>query len=164
MKEREIYIKELVNKFFDGKTNNKEEEELLQFFSDEDIPCELNEYKDIFCYYGGELIEELKEEGQSFYVISGRKRIRNKAGIIALASVAAVLLILIIIPLVNRFDSYEGSYMVKNGERFYNSELIRQQEIEIMRMASARDKEYSQIYEQSVQKTNEIKDIMMVKK
>lgn len=163
MKENKIYIESLVHKFFEGKTSNKEEKELWQYFSGEDIPCELEEYKDLFRYFGGEFIEELKEEKKPSQGITGRKKLRIKIGFIAFTTVAAVLLFLIIIPQINKFDPYEGSYMVIDGKKNYDTGLIKQQETEIRKMAAEREREYRQIYEQSEIKTNEIRDILMVK-
>ena len=157
------YIESLAHKFFEGKTSNMEEKELWQYFSGEDITCELEEYKDLFRYFGSKFIEELKSETTTCAVHVHQKKRQMKIAWIILSSVAAALILLMILPRFNRFDPYEGSYMITNGNKFYNTELIKEQEREIRRMAAEKEKEYRQIYEQSEIKTNEIRDILMVK-
>ena len=77
MKENEVYIKSLLNKFFEGKTSNMEEKELWQYFSSEEIPCELQEYKDLFRYFGGEFIEELKSESLPIQLMPLRRKMQK---------------------------------------------------------------------------------------
>jgi len=163
MKENEIYIESLVHKFFEGKTSNMEEKELWLYFSSDEIPSELQEYQDLFRYFGGEFIEDLKRETLPVQFVPLRKRELMKTVWIILSSVAAALILLMVSPHFNGFDPYEGSYMITNGNKFYNTKLIKEQEREIRKMAAEREREYSNIYEQSEIKTNEIRDIQMAK-
>src|SRR3989339_90583 len=154
------YIESLVHKFFEGKTSNMEEKELWQYFSSEEIHSELQDYKDLFRYFGNEFIEELRSEALPVQFIPLRKKRQMKTVWTILSSVAAALILLMVLSRFNRFDSYEGSYMITNGNKFYNSKLIKEQESEIRKMVAEKDKEYRQIYELSEIKTKEIKDIL----
>lgn len=167
MKTEITHIEELIEKFFEGKTSNREEKKLWSYFSGEDIPDHLKQHKSFFLYYGNGFMTEVEGIKQSS-MENPLKRGRVKVMTIAVSTVAAVLILAVISPVFykpsgDRFDPYEGSYMLVNGEKIYNLELIKQQAKEIQMMAATREKEYREIYSQSESKRNELQDIMMIK-
>ncbi len=112
------YIEHLLNRFFDGETNNEEEQELYRFFCRKDIPEHLIRYKSVFNYFEHTLKNELIEPVTA--VKNKRKTKKHKFGIIM--AVAACLLFLSILSpwLIRRtetFNPYRGSYIVRNGEK-----------------------------------------------
>lgn len=59
--EKHTYIENLIKRFFEGETSNKEENELFRFFSENDIPEEWQKYKPVFTYFMKDMETELKE-------------------------------------------------------------------------------------------------------
>lgn len=165
MKTESTSIENLIEQFFKGKTSNQEERELWLYFSGENIPEHLKQYQEFFMYYSHDFMTELGASKQ-LLMKNTQKRGGARAMMITASAVAAIL-VFAIIPLFrssgDRFDPYEGSYMIANGERIYDIELIQRQEKEIREMASLREKEYREIYAQSESRENELRDIMMIK-
>lgn len=169
MKTENTYIEHLIEKFFEGKTSNGEEKELWLYFSSENIPDHLKRHREFFLYYGNGFMIELGEIKRLSMKEDTQKKRRTKImTTIAVSTVAAILIFAIVspfaIPFGKRFDPYEGSYMVVNGERIYDIDLIKQQEKEIREMTATRQKEYQEIYTQSESRKNELRNIMMVNK
>lgn len=143
----------LIGKFFEGKTSNDEEKELWLYFSGDNIPDHLEQYREFFLYYNDGLTKEL---GKRNPVLIRHNRKTERARIrriITVAAVAAILVFAVIFTFtkssVDGFEPYEGSYMVINGEKIYDIELIKQQEKEIYEMVAAREKEYRDLYTRS---------------
>lgn len=153
MKNEHHYMEYLIGKFFEGKTSNDEEKELWLYFSGNNIPDHLEQYREFFLYYNDGLTKEL---GKRNPVLIRHNRKTERARIrriITVAAVAAILVFAVIFTFtkssVYGFEPYEGSYMVINGEKIYDIELIKQQEKEIYEMVAAREKEYRDLYTRS---------------
>lgn len=153
MKNEHHYMEYLIGKFFEGKTSNDEEKELWLYFSGDNIPDHLEQYREFFLYYNDGLTKEL---GKRNPVLLRHNRKTERARIrriITVAAVAAILVFAVIFTFtkssVDGFEPYEGSYMVINGEKIYDIELIKQQEKEIYEMVAAREKEYRDLYTRS---------------
>ena len=153
MKNEHHYMEYLIGKFFEGKTSNDEEKELWLYFSGDNIPDHLEQYREFFLYYNDGLTKEL---GKRNPVLIRHNRKTERARIrriITVAAVAAILVFAVIFTFtkssVDGFEPYEGSYMVINGEKIYDIELIKQQEKEIYEMVAAREKEYRDLYTRS---------------
>ncbi len=153
MKNEHHYMEYLIGKFFEGKTSNDEEKELWLYFSGNNIPDHLEQYREFFLYYNDGLTKEL---GKRNPVLIRHNRKTERARIrriITVAAVAAILVFAVIFTFtkssVDGFEPYEGSYMVINGEKIYDIELIKQQEKEIYEMVAAREKEYRDLYTRS---------------
>lgn len=52
------YINQLLERYWSGETSLEEEKILRTFFSQEDLPAELQRYKDLFAYQGAQRKEE----------------------------------------------------------------------------------------------------------
>ena len=153
MKNEHHYMEYLIGKFFEGKTSNDEEKELWLYFSGDNIPDHLEQYREFFLYYNDGLTKEL---GKRNPVLIRHNRKTERARIrriITVAAVAAILVFAVIFTFtkssVDGFEPYGGSYMVINGEKIYDIELIKQQEKEIYEMVAAREKEYRDLYTRS---------------
>jgi len=55
MKTENEYIEKLIGRFLDGETTQKEEQELYRFFSGNEIPRELEVYREMFCFFSEDL-------------------------------------------------------------------------------------------------------------
>lgn len=165
MKFEHTYIEGLIEKFFEGKTSNKEEKVLWSYFSGEHIPDHLMQHKAFFLYYSHGFMTEVTGVKQSL-TKHRMKGGRIRMMVMGISAVVAVLIFALVFFFFEspgeRFDSYNGSYMLVDGEKVYDIELIRQQEGEIREMSASRDKEYQEIYVQSVSRKNELRNIMMV--
>lgn len=153
MKNEHRHMENLIGKFFEGKTSNDEEKELWLYFSGDNIPDHLQEYREFFSYYRQDFMTEIGNI-KPVLIQDKRKTKRARIGrIITVAAVAAILVFAVIFTFtkssVNGFEPYEGSYMVINGEKIYDIELIKQQEKEIYEMVAAREKEYRDLYTRS---------------
>lgn len=114
------HIETLLERFFEGDTTNREEQELYAFFARTDLPEHLRPYKEVFGYFENGLAREVAETEAPAPV---RKvpfvRRWLWAGIAIAASLSLFLL------LNNRevakeegdFNPYAGSYIIRNGVR-----------------------------------------------
>ena len=105
----EIRIRQLIERFLDGKTTNAEEQMLYDYFAGDDIAPEFAKYREMFQWYSDGMPE-----------IKSKERIRPIWRIIALA--ASVLLLVGIGICIYRYQQqrqeyalYEGSYIIRNG-------------------------------------------------
>jgi hypothetical protein len=119
-------IEELIGRFFEGLTSNREEKELYAFFAQEDIPGNLQKYKPVFAYFeSGIQAENQINPVWKFSSRPKRKRIWIWTGI------AASFLVLIGLrffhPKENQSfeDPYEGSYIIRKGVKIIDPEIIR---------------------------------------
>jgi len=122
MKKRNGYIKDLLDRFFEGQTTNKEERELYLFFNQADIPEEFVQYKQVIQYFESGFAEELGLPLQMTHP--------SKKKWIVWGSIAASFLIILFTSLyflTNResIDPFEGSYIIRNGVRITDLDLIK---------------------------------------
>jgi hypothetical protein len=117
-------ISSLLERFFEGSTTTAEEQTLYLFFSQkEDIPEEWESYRDLFAYFAKGIAGECFPEEKTFLP---RRRHRLRWTAIAVASTVALLLVgrLYFHPQ-TPFRPYEGSYVIHNGIRITDIDLIR---------------------------------------
>ncbi len=123
-------IKILVERFFDGTTSLDEENRLYAFFASDDVPPELEEYREMFC--GFALLASPQAAALSYteepYLVP-----RRRLTVLRRVSVAAAAAVLIVagffvaddIRYRNRLSSlYGGSYMIVDGRRVDNLKEI----------------------------------------
>lgn len=135
MEQKNKYIEDLLEKFFEGLTSLKEERELYKFFSEEErLPQELEPYRSLFQYFETEMNDELGQVfNQDNDVMAGatmqpkRNTLLNKKWILVASAVAASLLLFFVVnPFSesNDFNIYEGSYMKRDGVVSYDEAEI----------------------------------------
>ena len=167
------YVEELIDRFFEGQTSNKEEQELYDFFARKDIPEHLLKFKSVFHYFGKGIEEEIREIDN---ISSQLPEKSKRKQLIVWVSVAASFLILISIGFSynknhRSFDSLEGSYIIRNGlkitdldeirpelEEAINNALLQQEKYEGLFSQLNEQKKYYQEIEQSVE--NRYDDIL----
>jgi hypothetical protein len=118
------HIEELLERFFEGETSNGEERILYQYFTQEDVPEHLRRYKRVFAYFETGIAGEI-EQPAPVVALPQRKSRR-----VIWAGIAASFLILLASSLFfiqknASFDPYEGSYIIRNGERITDINRIR---------------------------------------
>ena len=145
-------IERLLERFFEGRTSNVEEQKLYEFFAGYDVPEHLLQYKKVFAYFDVGLNSELRmdetvseeaftedfNENDILFAEDLEKELcEAEAPVrkihylkwIIWTGVAASLLVLIMLNpfgFENKpFDPYEGSYIVRNGVRITDIETIR---------------------------------------
>lgn len=128
MKEEYKHIEELLERFFDGQTTNTEEKELYVFFGNDEVPEHLVPYKPVFGYFESGLAEEVNAsevKPASVKPLSSRRKYIT----IITGMAAAILLFFMLQPLFTHedieTDPFEGSYIVRNGERIDDIDEIR---------------------------------------
>lgn len=135
-------IEPLLERFFEGATSNEEEQRLYAFFSQEEVPEHLERYKAVFAYFEAELPGEIREQPDEPATPPRHIRRRHRLG--RWGSVAAVALVLLSIPFlkdrISPFDPYEGSYIIRNGERITDMERIRPELEATVRLALQQEK------------------------
>jgi hypothetical protein len=118
-------IEDLIARFFDGQTSNEEEQALYRFFAQETVPAHLMRYQPVFGYFETALADECNalETNIPSPHLPRSKRWLAWTGIAA-ALLAGVLfgMHLLMQPTV---DPYEGSYIVRNGVKITDLNLIR---------------------------------------
>jgi hypothetical protein len=138
MEEKIKYIETLLERFFEGQTSNEEEQQLYLFFRQEEISSDLIQYKQVIKYFESELADELtclernemisqnvvKARTETKYLPTGKKR-----WLVWSSVAASVLLILFssiyFLTLRKPLDPYAGSYIIRNGVRITDLDLIR---------------------------------------
>lgn len=144
MEDKNIHIKELVQKFFDGETTANEEDELYCFFEKPDIPEDLKRYKPLFSYFCNDISEKLNtdlSESKDWL----QKRQANRILLYIAGIAAAILLLVIINPFHRNETSYKDSYAVVNGIKSYSVANPEEVEREILNEISRREKELDNI-------------------
>jgi len=116
MKVNKQNVKEWVEQFLDGRTTNAEEQELYQFFSKNDIPEEMKKYKEMFQWYREGMRTPLPTKTQ--------KQSKRLFPILLRISIAAIVILVCGISLrlyipkeSSKYSCYEGSYIIRNGEK-----------------------------------------------
>ncbi len=157
MKQEYKHIEDLLERFFEGRTTNIEEKELYDFFGGKDIPEHLCSYKPVFGYFESGLAEELDQSDMRVSV----KRIpaARKWWITGFGIAAMILLLLSVRPLfldkTEEFNPFEGSYIIRNGERITDLELI-QEELEATYQIAMLHKERAERLLQTSLESNDI--------
>ena len=124
MKEEFIPANVLLERFFEGQTSIKEEQELYRFFMRDDIPDELVRYKPLIKYFESGLAEELRNSMQPETHTPKRKRWVVWGGIAA-SFLLALCTSLYFLATREAPDPFEGSYIIRNGVRITDLNLIR---------------------------------------
>lgn len=120
-------IEDLIERFFEGKTSNAEEQQLYAFFERQDIPSALLPYKEVFCYFETGIAAECKEMPKLVLPVESKKRKRT-LWLIAVSVAASLLLLLFNTVGMKQsvsFNPYEGSYIVRNGVRITDMDQIK---------------------------------------
>jgi len=154
------YIENLLERFFEGKTNNREEAELYTFFRDEDIPPHLQCYKQVIEYFES----GIKDESSTNNVPALPIKKKYYKGWITISAIAAsILLLLLIKPLFiaqnDSLISYKGSYMIKDGEKTCDIEAIKAEDTAIMNKIEEKEKELYNINHSLDNKINEYHEL-----
>lgn len=143
MKEEVTHIKILLERFFEGQTSNAEEQELYHFFSRADIPEELIQYLPVIKYFESGFADEFGMIGQTDerpesltpaknvlpHPASQAKPSKRKLWITWGGVAASFLLVLFssiyFLTTKEPLDPYAGSYIIRNGVRITDLDLIR---------------------------------------
>lgn len=119
-------INTLIARFFEGYTTNEEEKELYDLFSREELPQELASYKPMFDYFETGIADDFLKENRPA-APQPKRSLKRRLWIAG--SVAALLLLLVTIgvnlfPPDRPFNPYEGSYIIRNGQRIDDLNVI----------------------------------------
>jgi hypothetical protein len=160
MTEKDKYIGDLLERFFDGKTSNAEERELYSFFQNEDIPVELQPYKQVFEYFEN----DIKNEPVKNTIPTGILKNNHRRKWLAITAVAVSILILLLVkPFMMTqskvFNPYEGSYIVKNREKIDDIKMIEAEDRAIQLKMKMKEKELAAITHLPEKKLQEYLDI-----
>lgn len=121
-------IDELLNKYFEGETSCEEERELRRFFTEEEVPEEMQMYRPMFAYLDKEVKEHqsLLPKAENKKVKTGR--ITPRRLYYTIGSIAAGLLILVgVANLYQQIAVTPTDYVVINGKRYTDANIIREQ-------------------------------------
>ncbi|MBP3548493.1 MAG: hypothetical protein J6J64_07445 [Alistipes sp.] len=122
-------IKQLVERFLEGRTTNAEEHELYEWFATADVPEEWSDLKAMFAWYAAGMPEES--------AAPARRKLRpaRELWVGWAAGVAAVVAIAVLIFREDEprrpIDIYEGSFIIAEGVRYDEPAYI-EQEIEAL--------------------------------
>ena len=150
MKEEIKYIEALLERFFEGQTSNEEEQRLYRFFEKDILPDELAQYKPVIKYFQSGMADEmgmeskpelkpelrpvvqpeLKPESKPESKSKSHPAAAAKRRWIVWGSVAASVLIIVfssifLFDLEESTDVYAGSYIIRNGVRITDLDLIK---------------------------------------
>ena len=122
-------IKQLVERFLEGRTTNAEEHELYEWFASADVPEEWSDLKAMFAWYAAGMPEKS--------AAPTRRKLR-RASVLWMGWAAGVAAVVAIAVLIFRedeqrrpIDIYEGSFIIAEGVR-YDEPAYSEQEIEAL--------------------------------
>lgn len=121
-------IDELLNKYFEGETSCEEERELRLFFTEEEVPEDMQMYRPMFACLDKEVKEHqsLSKKPENKNIKSGR--LFSRRLYYTLGGIAAGLLIFIgIANLYRHVSPIPSDYVVINGKRYTDANIIREQ-------------------------------------
>ena len=167
MEKRYGDIEKLLERFFKGETTNAEERQLYDFFAREEIPESLKPYKELFCYFGEEIVNEepdgLKRKIRREISFLGAKRWQVWS-----IGVAASLALFFSIYLATqeRYDGpIVGGYIIRNGvcitdmkvirpelEQAYNTAMLY---IEETKIVESKERERERVYQEMLKRTED---------
>lgn len=117
--------KDWVGKFLRGETSNAEEQALYEFFSTGDVPRDLIKYQAMFGWYQGGMKDPLPKGKQSH---KARKITFTwlKIGIAAVLVIACGIGVKLftLYQKMPDYSCYEGSYIIRNGEKITDLHTI----------------------------------------
>lgn len=161
------HIEELIRKFFDGKSSNAEEKELYDFFSREEIPESLSRHRNMFLFFNNDFNCALRNHQDSYPVICRKRKHIKYSNIISGIAASAIIVMVMITYLFsgynNDFNVNERNYIIKNGVKSYDPDLIEKEKNEIMAFISRKREDSYNIYKLSKLKEEETKSIMRQK-
>jgi hypothetical protein len=147
---------ELINRFFEGETSQEEEKELYRFFSEEEVPESLLPYQKLFGYFDHDMAAELQPVK---ITLPRRKSLRNFWIGIAASLLIAGLSTLFFPKKTETFNEFEGSYIIRNGIRITDPDIIRpelesalQQALQKLDDADRLSRQLTCRYEEAVQR------------
>ena len=156
MEEKNKHIETLLERFFEGQTSNDEERQLYLFFGQEELPDELVQYKQVFKYFESGLVDELEAVKEMRKDTKTRHLSVTKKRWFVWGSVAASVL-LILFSTLFYFDHIEsaaplaGSYIIRNGVRITDLDLIRPELEATLQSISQQQEEWEQMIAQFVE-------------
>lgn len=176
MEQKNKYIEDLLEKFFEGLTSLKEEQELYKFFSEQrNLPQELEQYRPLCQYFETEMNSELEQIfGKENDVIADatiqfkHNTLLNRKWIFVVSAVAASLLLLFVVnpfSKSNDFNIYEGSYVRIDGVVSYDEAAIEAEYVRLEALVEERLACLNQPFveaKQQVDKVEELEDLSEV--
>ena len=125
MTEQYKYIEKLVERFLDGATTHAEEKELYAFFTGKDIPPHLEQYAEMFAWFDSGMPHEFETVTEPApKIIRPKNRFRIWGTVAAVAATLVLLMVLRPRSVEPEFDPFEGSYIVRNGVKITDPELV----------------------------------------
>lgn len=117
-------IQTLVERFLEGRTTNSEEQLLYEWFATADVPAEWADLKAMFAWYADGMPER-EEQPTAVVALHPHRRLLGIA--FTTVSIAAVLAIVlcVVLNLNSSVDIYEGSYIISEGVRYDDLDLIK---------------------------------------
>ena len=163
MKEKNDSIETLLERFFEGQTSNEEEQQLYLFFKQKDMPEELVRLKPVIDYFENGLANECENPTLNAplpivncplsIVNSPSAHSTKKKQWILWSSIAASFLIILcttffFLNKTDSFDPLEGSYIIRNGVRITDLDLIRPELEATLQSILQQQEEWEQMYAQ----------------
>lgn len=114
---------EWIKRFLDGETSNDEEQALYRFFAEKDVPRRLKKYKPMFAWYAGGMQGELPQPVHQNHIKQMIIRFSVAASIV-LAFGFGFGIYQHYQELQEEYNCYEGSYIIRNGEKITDIKKI----------------------------------------
>jgi hypothetical protein len=122
------HIEDLANRFFEGETTGREEDELYAFFSGKDLPERLLPYRPLFAYFEAGITDDFRKPAKETVAPDGGQRGVKRRRLIRTGIAASLLLLIALSPFFlregNAFNPYEGSYIIRNGVCITDPDII----------------------------------------
>lgn len=121
-------IDELLDKYFEGATSCEEERELRRYFTEEEAPEHLQMYRPLFACLDMEAKEHRQKQVEAEKPDGETKRLLPHRWYYSIGGIAAGLLILVGVANLYRHTlATPTDYVIINGKRYTDANLIREQ-------------------------------------
>lgn len=121
-------IDELLDKYFEGATSCEEERELRRYFTEEEVPEHLQMYRPLFACLDMEAKEHRQKQAEAVKPDVETKRLLPHRWYYSIGGIAAGLLILVGVANLYRHTlATPSDYVIINGKRYTDANLIREQ-------------------------------------
>ena len=173
MKEDYLKIKNLLERFFEGQTTNDEEQLLYDFFERDDLPDEWLQYKPVMKYFESGLADEIVDSEQTDMppLQIEKKNVISLAKMrkywITWSGIAASILLILFTTLYlftdnDPVDPFAGSYIIRNGVRITDLDLIRPELEAAVQKGLKMEQETDRLFEQLSQ-FDDNQEVQMIK-
>ncbi len=112
--------KDLVKRFFDGETSLDEEAKLYEYFNSGNVSADLQQYSQMFAWYGNKLSTPAKKHSKKWYYVAAAASI----AILTIVSIHQYTSTQLTAEEQRLAEIYAGSYIIRDGKKITDMKKV----------------------------------------